>query len=95
MFSINQNKGFAMTFENGNTISVQFGSFNYCANRMNGTEYKHEMKQDETSCENAEIAIWNNAGVWYDFGNDTVKGWCSVSEVMEWANKAEKGEIQF
>jgi len=33
MFRITQGKGFFMTFENGYTLSVQFGYGNYCANR--------------------------------------------------------------
>ena len=32
--------GFTMIFDNGNTISVQFGDFNYCSNRDQGTKNK-------------------------------------------------------
>ena len=33
MFSIQDNKGFQISFKNGYTVSVQFGGGNYCANR--------------------------------------------------------------
>ena len=33
-FGTNRNKGFNMTFENGFTISVQWGTENYCARRF-------------------------------------------------------------
>ena len=32
MFKINQGKGFSITFDNGYTVSVQFGPGNYCSN---------------------------------------------------------------
>lgn len=70
--------GFQMIFDNGNTISVQFGCGNYCNNRA----------ESQKSCKNAEIAIWNSAGDWHDFGSDTVKGYCNADEVAKWINFA-------
>ena len=70
--------GFQMTFENGNTISVQFGMGNYCNNKY----------QSKENCENAEIAIWNADGNWFDFGNDQVKGHCTPNEVAYYINLA-------
>ena len=70
--------GLQMTFENGNTISIQFGFGNYCDNRHEGKE----------SCKDAEIAIWNKEGVWHDFENDQVKGYCTTDEVALWINFA-------
>ena len=68
--------GFTMKFENGNTISVQFGDFNYSSNKDKGT------KNTATS---AEVAIWNSDGTWYDFGDELyIKGWCGVDEVAKW-----------
>lgn len=55
--------GFKMTFENGNTISVQFGWGNYCENRG----------ESKPGCVNAEIAIWDSENKWFDFGSDSVK----------------------
>lgn len=68
--------GFTMKFENGNTISVQFGDFNYCSNRDQGTKNK---------ATSAEVAMWNSDGTWYDFGDETyIKGWCGADEVAKW-----------
>ena len=75
--------GFQMTFENGNTISVQFGFGNYCENR-------HESKM---KCPNAEVAIWDISGKCYDFGCDTVKGYCNADELAKWINFAATTEI--
>ncbi len=73
-------KGFTMEFENGNTISVQFGRGNYCVNQ-NDSEGKHYSAD-------AEIAIWNSENKWYDFGADTVRGWCTPDEVAKWIHFA-------
>jgi hypothetical protein len=53
MFKATENKGFQITFNNGYTISVQFGKGNYCDNRLK------ENSDFITSCKNAEVAIWN------------------------------------
>lgn len=66
--------GFQMTFDNGNTISVQFGCGNYCVN-------KHISRDNSTD---AEIAIWNIEGVWYNFVGDNVAGYCNMDEVAKW-----------
>ena len=68
-------KGFQMTFANGWTVSIQFGQGNYCDNKY--TKEKHIVPD----CINAEIAAWDANGIWHDFGNDTVKGYCSPDEV--------------
>lgn len=75
--------GFKMTFENGNTISVQFGWGNYCENRG----------ESKPGCVNAEIAIWDSENKWFDFGSDSVKGWCTPDEVAEWIHFASTTKI--
>ena len=79
-----QPKGFTMEFDNGNTISVQFGVGNYCQNRDG--EPKHYSID-------AEIAIWNIKGDMYNFGEDTAKGWCSADEVAKWIHFASTTKI--
>jgi hypothetical protein len=76
-FQSQYNNGFTMTFENGWTISVQFGMANY-ANIVDGVSVS------------AEIAIWDQNNDWYDFGHDKVIGYCSANEVAEWIDKASK-----
>lgn len=71
------NNGFTMTFENGWTISVQFGMANY-ATIVDGVSIS------------AEIAIWDKDDNCYDFGHDKVIGYCSANEVAEWIDKASK-----
>ena len=45
MFSISGNRGFQMTFENGYTVSVQFGPGNYCDNYSLPLSYGGETKE--------------------------------------------------
>ena len=61
-------QGFKMTFNNGYTISIQFGSGNYC-------------DEGETT---AEVAVWDSNGDWVRLEpNDDVRGHCSPEEVLE------------
>jgi hypothetical protein len=78
MFRTVYNRGFQMTFENGWTISVQFGYGNYCSHR------NHESKMEIHQCPDAEIAIWGPDKQDYNFGNDIAKGYFSADEVAEW-----------
>jgi hypothetical protein len=94
MFTSTFNKGFQMTFENGWTISVQWGARNYCENN-NFQEYDRDewTKRDPMyDCNNAEVAIWRKEDdKWYTFENgDTVKGWSTPDEVAELINKVSK-----
>lgn len=66
-FRITGRKGFQITFENGNTISVQFGPGNYCehydANIMDFLKENNEIHKSK----DAEVAAWNREGTWYNF----------------------------
>ena len=82
MLKITRGTGFQMTFENGWTISVQFGFMNYCGNRGREDSYQPEGIHNSYD---AEIAIWDSKGSWYTFEDgDTVKGHCSADEVATW-----------
>ena len=59
--AINENKGFQITFDNGVTVSVQFGDGNYCSNGL--PSFKYGDYTEGQKCINAEVAIWN-AGGW-------------------------------
>jgi hypothetical protein len=85
MLAITQGKGFQITFPNGWTASVQFGTGNYCDNRS------HEVFNGYHSCENAEIAAWRGErrinDVWHNFADgDHVKGWVKANEVLDFLN---------
>ena len=89
-FASIQNRGFQMKFENGLTISVMFGTMNYCERRKFDLDYSSEMKIDAVQSANAEIAIWDENDNWFNFGTDQVKGWCSTDEVAEWITRIQK-----
>lgn len=78
MFKTNKmtNAGFQMTFENGWTVSVQWGGGTYSDNRY--TDFR-----SVTESPTAEIAAWDIEGKWYNFGDDTVMGWCKPDQVAE------------
>jgi len=90
MIRSTSNKGFSLTFENGWTISVQFGYGNYCDNKHHPDGWDFSKKQEVTQSSDAEIAIWDANGEWYNFDSDTVKGYCSANEVAEWITKVSK-----
>lgn len=88
-FSITGGKGFHMRFENGWTVSVQFGPYNYCSRRNTSFETLQTSKEkgEEWGSETAEIAAWPTKGEWYSFGDDTVAGHESVAEVLAFMQK--------
>lgn len=93
MFRSTNNKGFQITFENGWTISVQFGYGSYCGNHHHPDGYKCSTNNIVT-CPDAEIAIWDKDGEWYNFGDDTVKGYCTPDEVADWITKVKAMEAK-
>ena len=93
MIRSTRNHGFQMQFANGITISVQFGVSNYCSNKSMDAQVRLAEMSNETipallESPDAEIAIWDSNDHWYDFGNDTVKGYCSADEVAAWIDAA-------
>jgi len=72
-------RGFSITFENGWTVSVQFGPGCYCSNKF--------AQENITESPNAEIAAWDSNGKWFDFEHDQVKGYCKPDEVLKFMNK--------
>ena len=83
--------GFAMTFENGYTISVQWGPGNYCASKnQDGVRYsirdnpftsEHKTYESHT----AEVAAWKPDGTWLRLGeHDDVVGWQNADEVAQY-----------
>ena len=72
-----------MSFENGLTISVQFGVRNYCSARDFDASFGDEKKQTVWESADCEIAIISKKEMWHNFGDDEVKGWVSADEVAE------------
>ncbi len=90
-FCSTMNKGFSMTFENGLTISVQFGGGNMCDNKTMFPEYGEEMRELMVSSRTAEIAIWNSNLEYFRFSNgEPVVGYVTPDEVAAWIAIASK-----
>ncbi|RJQ29183.1 hypothetical protein C4571_01985 [Candidatus Parcubacteria bacterium] len=88
-FRITGKKGFHMTFENGYTVSIQFGPGDYCDN------YDMEIgEQDEAAgangSSNAEYAVWGQGGEMIQYGDwgDTVSNRSTPAQVLELLNWA-------
>lgn len=77
MFISTQNKGFRMEFENKFSISVQWGSGNYCSNR---DKESNEIKDRFTESINAEVAIFFN-NIMLPVTHNEVIGWVSTNDV--------------
>ena len=90
MFKITSHKGFHITFENGWTVSVQFGGGNYCENydMPIGSEHQAPVLKSK----DAEIAAWDKDGKWFDFGHDEVNGRVDAKYVLKFMNKISKME---
>lgn len=87
-FKSTHNHGFQLTFENGWTISVQWGTGNYCERRSFHSGVDDDRKQVSVESGYAEIAIWNQAGKWYTFDDgQEVRGWLTTDEVAGWIEK--------
>ncbi len=85
-FRICDNEGFQLTFENGWTVSVQFGPMHYCDNRKDfgiAEAIKNRGAKPAVS-KTAEVAVINPAGDLIELTeHDTVKGWVSADEVAK------------
>ena len=85
MFKITRKKGVHITFENGYTVSVQFGPGNYCENYdadMMDTSGESAAKGSKT----AECAVWGSDGNMIEhpmFEGDTVGGYITGSHRMD------------
>lgn len=69
--------GIHMTFDNGNTISIQWGMGNYSSTRT--------VKKPTSKCTSAEVAIWDENDEWarIDEIEGIVKGWVDPDEIAK------------
>ena len=82
MFTSTRNHGFQMEFNNKITISVQFGAGSYCERK--NAPFIGDMDVPLVKSNDAEIAIWDSKGKWFDFDDDEVKGHVDTDEVAKW-----------
>ena len=76
----NQVKGFHIKLDNGYSVSVQFGSFNYCSNR--------NMPGQVIKADTVETAILDPQGEFVKYKGDEVQGWQTANEVADAINYA-------
>lgn len=96
-FRITRGEGFQITFENGWTVSVQFGYGNYCSRKSflslaNFCERKY-LHEVNTECSDAEVAVidpQNNLVPMREFGGDTVCGHYTPDMVYKLMTKVRK-----
>ena len=86
-FISTQNKGFGITFDNGFTISVQWGTENYCENRNLNIDFEdlpNPKEMNRWESRNAEIAVFDKDGKIVSVGErDDVIGWLTPNEVAK------------
>ena len=81
-FAITHHKGFHMTFQNGWTISVQWGPGNYC-DRYGVRDFRAAEGADVWESSDAEIAAWGPDGIMCEWPHgDTVQGRLTPDEVL-------------
>ena len=105
MFRITSGKGFHITFENGYTVSVQFGPGSYCENRnLDYIDFNRKPRNSICESPDAEVAVWDDKGAWVtqrawdsvhkEALNDQVVGHLNTDEVlkiMNWAASQKTG----
>ena len=80
MFRINDNKGFQIQFDNGYTVSVQFGPGNY------GSNYNLSMLENmgkPMTALSAETALIAPDGSFVAYKDDDVQGYQDAASVLE------------
>lgn len=85
MFRINDNKGFQVKFDNGYTVSVQFGPGNY------GSNYSLSMLDNmgkPMTAATAETALIDPDGNFVAYKDGDVQGYQSPADVLALMNYA-------
>jgi hypothetical protein len=95
-FRINDGKGFAITFANGYTVSVQFGYANYCDNydfeQGSPNCRGRNVRAGEAGSNTAETALISPSGEFVDYDDGQVQGHRTPEQVLELLNYAQKLE---
>jgi len=84
--TITQRRGLHLSFDNGYSLSVQIGAYNYCDNSGKTTPLRERDNLESTT---AEMAIIFNGDLipWPDGSGksyDTVGGYIPVSDIPKW-----------
>tara|TARA_Y100001951_G_C11282919_1_gene266635 strand:+ start:1218 stop:1529 length:312 start_codon:yes stop_codon:yes gene_type:complete len=85
------NKGFHIKFDNGLTLSVQFGRGNYCDNRDYSRLDMPFCDDDYDPCRNAEIAVFDREGDLVPISErDDVAGYVDINHVLDFIDVVRK-----
>lgn len=79
-FTITDHKGIRIQFENGWTVSIQFGPGNYSDN-YSGHDWEGPRKADLWHSTTAETALIDPAGKFIEYGDGDVQGYCTPQQV--------------
>ena len=82
MFEVTNNKGVRIVFPNGYSISIQWGTINYCGNRDREIGFGQPVPASIT----AETAIKDPSGNFVKYKGDDVQGYQTVMNVLETMN---------
>ena len=85
MFCINDNKGFQIKFDNGYTVSVQFGPGNYGSNY--DLSFLDNINKPMTAT-TAETALLDPDGNFVPYKDDDVQGYQSPADILALMNYA-------
>lgn len=89
MFKITDSKGFHIRFDNGYTVSVQFGPGNYGSNYdMSYFAFKEDKDRTLPHAYSAETAIMDPLGNFVYYKGDDVQGYQTAVDVLETLNYA-------
>lgn len=80
MFTITDNKGFQITFDNGYTVSVQFGPGNYGSNY--NADFLAEMGKPQTATL-VETALLDPERRFVPYNGEDVQGYVNSNSVLE------------
>ena len=85
MFQTSSNKGFCLTFENGNTVSVQWGPGNFCQRKNEPMDAPERVEFWKSNT--AVVAAWDERGNHHMFSEyNPIKGSLLPDEVAEFIN---------
>jgi hypothetical protein len=81
MFKITAGKGFHLTFDNGWTVSVQWGPSNYCSNQATDFSIPREIAANcgEYQSNTAEVAAWTENAQ----DDDPIRAYIRADEVAD------------
>jgi hypothetical protein len=76
-------KGFRITFDNGYTLSVQYGLGNYC-DRQDYGQFNEPSDPSKIESSTCEIAVWDKDLEWVRLSeHDDVAGWIPAQTIPQ------------